>query len=488
MNRTISEGPIKARRQRSNSRINWTNAGGVKPNVLLNVGLLTLGLVLNIVAYKSALPGLAALLFFGLGMAPLALTKCGGKWERRMFVRVYAIGWVAMGIAGIYAEILNDPFQRYSDAGNFFDLARELTAGQRLEELRTLSEGALSILLWRNVYDVFTYFGFPKERYIGLLVNVVAVAYSAVIGIKMTRHVFGEDDRRFGRLTVIVSSCGLFWLFAGIHLRDATVLLAVSSLAWLWTWTLARPTLGMRFWVLVTGSIVGGALIEMLRDEYAFVPFAMAIAGLAAIIGARRVQRNEVAGLVVALILFSALILVGLANRPAISAILTRGYIGYLAGGMEQHGAGSLGMRLIVTQPLPIRVLLGSAYLYVFPIPFWTGFQLESAYNLFKSCNALLFYLIVPLLAMALYHLWCLPHRRSPGLLFLLFSTVGFTIAVAGTSLETRHFGTFLIIIFVFCLEPDLVNRVIWRQYSRITVLFIMAVASIHGAWVFVKR
>ncbi len=48
----------------------------------------------------------------------------------------------------------------------------------------------------------------------------------------------------------------------------------------------------------------------------------------------------------------------------------------------------SLGKALVVNQPLPIRAVVGSAYLWVFPVPFWHGFFTGSLYHILKSLHA----------------------------------------------------------------------------------------------------
>lgn len=75
-------------------------------------------------------------------------------------------------------------------------------------------------------------------------------------------------------------------------------------------------------------------------------------------------------------------------------------------------------MTLIVSQPLPIRLVLGSVYLFVFPIPVWSGFQLESAYPLFKSLNAIYFYFLLPFLVISFRVLWRDAFSRTPLRLF----------------------------------------------------------------------
>jgi hypothetical protein len=168
-------------------------------------------------------------------------------------------------------------------------------------------------------------------------------------------------------------------------------------------------------------------------------------------------------------------------------AALDRGREGYAELARDQHTADSLGMALIWNQPLPVRMVLGSIYLYVFPIPFWSGFQLESVYNVFKSANVVFFYFVLPLLAISILRLIRHKQARSVSVLFMLFLTLGFTLAIAGSSLETRHFGAFLLPIFVLATIPDLRERNVRLQYKRYLFVVLSGVIVVHLAWSVLK-
>src|SRR5439155_25375399 len=110
--------------------------------------------------------------------------------------------------------------------------------------------GAGAVVLWRSVYDLFAAFGFEKERYIGVTVNVFLVAMSGVIGMKMTKVAFGDDIRRVQRFILLYSGCGIFWLFASIHLRDAAMLFVFSALAFYWLKYLRTPRPANAGWLV----------------------------------------------------------------------------------------------------------------------------------------------------------------------------------------------------------------------------------------------
>lgn len=463
-------------------------AGARMPKVnILNALFFSLGALINIFSYFSLQPVIVAAIFYAATYALLALTPLGGAAEQRMFSRVFSVGFLMAGVAAVYANQLQDAGQLFSDAGGFFDMAADKSASLTLIEIQIVTEGALGVVLWRAVYDFFAGLGFEKARYIGISVNVTVVALSGVIGIKFIRQIFGNDEYRFRRLTLLVAACGLFWLFAGIHMRDSVVLLAVTALAYAWLYFLAKPDLGGRLLLVVLWSLVAGAFFGFLRAEFVFVPVAMALAAVTALYLGRveRRRRLVVYGLMFLGAVTTAFLYITFADE--ILLMLDRGQTGYGELAADQHGADSLGMALIVNQPTPIRLVLGSIYLFVFPIPFWSGFQLESANTLFKSTNVIYFYFVLPLLFMALRQLKRQKSMRTPSLLFLAFLSFGVTLAIAGTSLETRHFGAFLFPIFVLATVPDLRVPLHWQRYKIYVYIISAAVLIVHLAWIVLK-
>ncbi len=454
---------------------------------IFNALFFSLGALINSFSYLSFAPVIVGAIFYAVTCVFLVLTPLGGAAEQRIFSRVFSVGFLMAGIAAVYANQFQDAEQLFGDPAGFFDMATGKSAGMSLIEIQIIHEGALGIVLWRALYDFFASMGFEKARYIGITVNVTMVALAGVIGIKFVRQIFGNDDYRFERLTLLVAACGLFWLFSGIHVRDSAVLLAVTALAYAWVYFLAKPDLSVRLITIIFWSLLAAALFGFLRGDFIFVPFAMAVAAIVALLlgYVERSRRWVVFGLMVVGCVIVALLAKTFSNDIAL--IMDSGQTVYSEIGAEQHAADSLGIALIVNQPTPIRLVLGSIYLLVLPIPFWSGFQLESAYNLFKTANALYFYFVIPLLFIALNQILFNKKMRTPVLLFLVFLFLGFTLAIAYTSLETRHFGAFLLPILLLATLPDLRVPIIWRNYKIFSYIMLASVLLVHLAWIVLK-
>jgi len=459
----------------------------ISANWIASSFLLSLGSLLNIFAYSSLEPLVIAILFYSFGAFFLNVPRIGGMYERKMFRMVFSVCWFMAGIAAIYANYLNDPFQNTSDAISFFNLATEGARGLTLGDLKGISQGAGVIVIWRFVYDFFSRIGFEKVRYIGILVNVFSVALSGVIAIKIVKHTFGADTPRFNRLILFFSLSGLFWLFASIHVRDAVVLLGVTSLVYFWVRYLEKPQL-INFVLLFFATAIGFALFGALRTQFVFVPLAMLMAGLAACLFHTTTKRSRMVGrytfillgVVIAGFLYSTL-------HDSLFRMVQGAYGGYLEAATLQSSGDSLGYRFITAAPWPLRLVFGSAYLFVFPIPFWSGFQLESVYHLFKSFNVLFFYAVTPLFALALLRICQVKTLRRPSVMFLLFLVIGFTLSIAGTSLETRHFGTFQVSLLVLATLPDLTARRDRMAYKKLLFVFLAMMGFVYLVWFCLK-
>jgi len=449
---------------------------------VIDIILFILGLVINLFAYSSIDSLAVAVVFLFSGIALLLVPRFGGEYERIIFIRTFMVGWVMSGVAAVYANYFGDIGQLYSDASGFYMMASGQGSGLTIDELKALSEGSLAVVLWRAVYDVFFSLGFARERFVGIMVNVTIVAFTGVISIKMARQVYGNDPYRFQRLTLLFSGCGLFWLFAAVHLRDSLVLFTVTALLYFWISFLSNPIIDLRFLRIAVFSIIGSVFLSYLRVEFTFVPFALAVAGCLSLLVSRNSDSNNWL-IILFLMLFIALSF----NAEILIDIIARGSGNYTELSLDTSSSQSLGMALVVNQPLPVRLVVGSLYLVFFPIPFWSGFQLESVYSLFKSFNVLFFYALFPLFALSISDLWYEKSLRMANFLFFLFVSIGFIFAIALTSLETRHLGTFLVPIFLLALMPDLRDEIVQYRYKNFLLYMLSAVGIVHVVWLFIK-
>ena len=294
-----------------------------------NMLVFFLGALINTSSYLSFLPIIVAVIFFVVGYLILVFTPLGGIPERRMYSRVYCVGFLMAGFAAIYANQLHDAAQLFGDPDSFFKMATGKAANLSIVEIQRLHEGSLAIVFWAAIYDFFSLLGFEKERHIGVSVNITAVALTGVIGIKIIQLIYGYDEYRFRRLTLLVAACGLFWLFASIHLRGALVLLAVSALIYAWTYFLVKPDFGWRLLCITLSSLLASIYIGFLRGEFMFVPVAFGVAALLALLIGKAGQRRRLLEYGVISLGGGALVILLMCFASEIVSILERWRPGY---------------------------------------------------------------------------------------------------------------------------------------------------------------
>lgn len=124
-----------------------------------------------------------------------------------------------------------------------------------------------------------------------------------------------------------------------------------------------------------------------LRGEFSVVPVAMVLAASAAMLVAARGPQAVVAGVIIGLAcVIWVLSPQGYSNiTDTVAKSASYAVLDDPANGEARQ---SLGKALVVNQPLPIRAVVGSAYLWVFPVPFWHGFFTGSLYHILKSLHA----------------------------------------------------------------------------------------------------
>jgi len=455
---------------------------------LASLCALILGMLFHVAAYGSIQPIVIGLLFLVSVMFLLSLKGISGREERRAYLLVYSIGWFWAGIAALYANFLGDPFQLTNDAAVFYnDSISGTYSVNSLLPGSAFEENVLATLIWQFFYDLFAAIGFEKGRYIGIAVNITFVALTAVVGSRMLKIVFGRDEARIRRFTLAFAFCGVFWLFGAIHIRDAAILLAVTLLSYFWVRYLANLRISN---LLRLGVATSAALMtfNFLRTEFRFVPAAMIMAGFAALLVTKKNRGGRVKLLLAVLVMLTVAAYFVLTMRGDLSNALMYGNESYTALSMEETGAAdSLGNAFVTNQPLPVRLMAGFVYMLIFPIPFWVGFQLKSTYYLFKSFHVIFMYALTPLFALGVLRVIKSHLLRTPPILFLLFSFVGFTFSVAITSLETRHIGDFLPLLLVFAMVPDLTSTRDRLAYRNLLALFISAMVLVHLAWAVMK-
>lgn len=462
--------------------------GAVNNATLVSIVAFLSAVILQVVSYQTIEAPFVGAGFLLLGYFIFhPRSFLGGKHEAEAFSLFFSVCFFWAGVAGIYSVYLDDASQK-ADMLNFFGLATVSEDGLTLDELQGLTEGSGAVLVWRTVYDLLAMIGLEKGPYIAVTFNTFLVSISGVVAIKTVRLIFGDDQRRLARFILLFTMCAVFWLFAATLLRDSFVLLLNTLLVYLWVRYLMsrRLTNGI---LLSVFSLASTAMFIYLRAEFFFVPIAMLIAGVVAIfVGGKLARRAWI---------MSALFVIGILGLFVfVLPSSTTELVDALVNGNEQYGesakdidsGSSLGVAYVVDQPLPVRLIVGSFYLQAFPIPFWSGFLRETIYHLLKSLNAIFMWFALPLAVLG--GLRSLQMERKPekvALLFLVFVYAGFTLAIAGTSLETRHLSSFFVPLLIVATVPDLGLLPDAQIYGKLLTAWLGLIVLIHIAWAILK-
>lgn len=448
-----------------------------------NMAFFSSGACINSYSYASFAPVLAALVFFSIAYLLLLLTPLGGKAERRMFIRVFSVGFLMSGVAAVYANQFGDPVQLMSDARGFFVMATTGATDLTLNEIRRAHSGSLAIYFWRAVYNAFSAIGFSKMPYIGILFNVTVVSFSGVFGIKLVRLLVGNDPYRFRNMTLFVSSCGLFWLFAGVHVRDALALLVVTTMTYAWAMYLTKPGLNLRLVYVICVNLAIYPLLQFVRTDFAILPVFMGAIASASLAFMGVGHQKQVVRFIVLPVAIATLVLfmTEVGSQQATRYEIAKEIYSSTSG--ANSTGSSLASSLILNQPTIVRSVIGTIYLFTFPIPFWFGVLSDTVYQLFKSANVIFFYFLLPVLFVAFGELKRNKETRAPVTVFMFLLPLFASMAVAATSLETRHFGAFLMPVFAFACLPDFRKNKVWRQYKMGATVVFSGVAVVHLAW-----
>jgi hypothetical protein len=388
-------------------------------------------------------------------------------------------------LAACYARWLQDPSQLDGDAFHFYQLASGAASLLDLDQLRAISDGAGAILLWRAVYDFAGDMGVERLPFVGVAFNTLIVAITAAVALRTSRLMFGAHQQRESLLMLAFSSCGLVWIFAAIHLRDGMILLIVALITLSWVRFLQRGGWLGAVGLLVMLPLLSVALL-VLRNEFVAVPLVASAIGLCAMLLSPRSPTLRA---------WRWLALAALLTAAGIVSIIVYGVAETVEGHSSAYrdmvqassGASSLGAQLVVNQPPLVRALVGPVYLLIFPIPVWYGLLGDSALHAFKALNAVFFYALLPLIAMAVRDVWASSTQHNPDRLFVLGMSGVFLVAISLTSLETRHMGSFLVPMFLLALVPDPGAPGHGRRYRRALGVVLLAMLMLHLAWALAK-
>lgn len=457
------------------------------------VGLLPVLLVLAGSGMQGYVNGTIDALFVALllllaGIVTVSLVFPGKRSELRAFLLTYGVCVFVGGLAQCYSLATFGNLQSTNDAVNsFFPIISPQPPFTTMYDIPwRLAPTALAVLTWQQVYKLAWVLGFAFGPYIGVMFNAFVMGLTGSITVQTARELFGDDVWRLRRVGTLFAFCGLFILFGSILLRDCFTTFFNSLVLWGLVRWLCRPTSrNMLFAVTLTGISIGAMMFLRSRSIVLFGLFWLL--ALTCWFLAKRLDFGRIlaAMLVMLALLFGSGYLM---NYMQISQDLqTRNIEKYTSHMGEEARQDSLGMSLVIRQPLPIRLVMGTGALIVCPIPLWATFRsAASEYHLIKGYHGIYQVFVLPLVLAGFIMAIRISFKnrsRSLALLFLAIYLLINTLAVVATSMESRHIAQFMPAFMVLAAVPDTRDRKIGKYVRHIAIAWFAVVFLVHLAW-----
>jgi hypothetical protein len=392
------------------------------------------------------------------------------------------IFWV--GISVYFRIFLLDPSQNDSDASFFYEMSIKNISDFSLSEITLFSDGAIAIYLWRYVYKFFTYLGFSNSPTIGIIFNSWLLAISCIIGVNIAKLIKNEK-KVLRRFSILFSICPLFWLFGSLHIRDSIVILLLISHLYYSMYFIFKKTT-KSFFILYISTIFTTLLIPFLRSEFFFVPILFFLLPIFIQLLVNR-NRNSHFFIFSIFLLFVISIFIFNGYINSIFEVFEKSRHGYVEQISETASSTSLGVKIIINQPLLFRVFLGVIYMHIYPIPFWFGLTSGTIYDLYRTFNLFFIWAILPLVLIAIKRINIFNKIQKEALFFLISLYVILLFAISATSLETRHLAIFYICLILVASLVELNEKSIRDLYKKILYSIVLFVTMVHFGWAILK-
>jgi len=437
---------------------------------------------------------LLAITFLFLGAAIVGALFRRAALEERAFLLSYSVCILGGGLAQWYATAMTGQPHSFIDAIMFYDAIFPDPPYYSWDELQNLwadgievGRGApLAIAIWQAVYHLRLLLGLDYGIYVGVMFNALCMGITAAITVRTARELFGDEAWRLRLVGTLFALCGLFILFGSVLIRDCfTTLVNAIVLFGIVRWLRTPTSRNLTLALVLTAVCVLAMMYLRSRTVVMFGAF-WVLAGMCWF-SLHRIDLKRMLAIMLALVVLaagSAYFADYIGKALELQAHHMDQYEGLLEDSLRDD---SLAMRLVVQQPLPVRLVLGTGSMMVFPIPFWDYWtRLRTEYHVIKGYQALFQLLIMPsVIAGFVLTIMKLKDDRRLALPFLFLGVyLAMNImAVVATSLEQRHVAQFMPALIILAVIPNAripFDRKILHQAG---IVWFGLVFSVHVAW-----
>ena len=468
----ITNGPIKL------------NYGHLSPLKVISAVGLCLAVLLLSYSNGTFYPLILITVFFSIGVLILHIAGLANSEQLKAFVITFSLCLFFSGITQTYSFLLFNQLTQ-SDAKTFYLISSNLTNSLDWEVMRLVTDAPLASFLWNKVYKLAGFWGMDNGPWIGLIVNSFTMGLAASITVQIAEIIHGKEKAKIASVSFLFAFCPIFWLFGSIFLRDCFILLMNVILIYGIVKVLYKFSI-TNLCFAVIASIVAYFAYLNLRPEFAVTVPLVAI--LALIAWNRKTSGFSRAALGIFL-MGSVTATIIVLNNPIYESIqsVSSQLIQFRQSYEEQINQKGLAYNLIIDRGILIRLIGGSIYLHVFPIPFWNGFNFDAQpYFWLKSLMALYMVYLTPRgLSGILISLKNNINGRDLSHLHIFITAyliVGILMVVLST-LETRHYGIFIPYLILMSVVPNINNQNHKYLILSTTVLWIIFVVLVNSLW-----
>lgn len=432
---------------------------------------------------------IVAMLILVAGIAVVGIVFSSKLFELQGFLLTYSVCVFVGGMAQCYSlAIFNNP-QSTIDAFTFLNMISPAPPFRTMENM-PLVNSPLAVFIWQQAYKFTWYFGFKFGPYTGVLFNAFVMGLSASITVRIARTLFGNDNWRLKRVIILFATCGLFILFGAVLIRDCfTTFLNTLVLLAITRWLVSSTNKNLITAIILIG--VSAYFMVYLRFQ------TVLIFGIYTLMGFLFWILKSKINLLRLIIIFLTCFLV-LISIPYVITYTqftkdtqNQKMQKYAEFASTPNSSGSLGLKFVVKQPLPIRLIMGSGALMINPIPLWASFRFSSLdYHWIKGYNGIYQVIVFPLViagSIIIFRSYLKKGKSVVPLLFLVTYFIINLLAVVATSLEQRHIGQFMPAFILIAAFPDTRELKIKRELIKIFRIWFSVVILVHIAWVLMK-
>lgn len=468
-----------------------------EPTIVIFV--LFAGSLMQCYANKTLDAVVVSLFFLMFAYAFLKIVFPKSIHEHRAFVWSFSACVFVGGLAQLYSTLTFGIPQSTNDAIGFFEAIFGKPPFYTWEECKFLwikgapvSRGSpLPVFVWQRVYQLLSYLDIDYGIHIAVIFNAFITALSGSLTVHIARIVFGGDIQKLKRVIYIYTFCGLFLLYGSIMIRDSFALFVNVLVLWGIIKWLYQPTINnLLFAILLTG--ISSSAMVFIRFKTIVIFALIFLLGIIFWFFAEKLNRTRF----ISIILFGILIL---SASPFIikyfeitSSIQSERTEAYLDKLNDTQPDESMAMRLIVAQPMPIRLALGSFVRLIFPLPIWAHLKLgENEYHIIMNYNG-----IYQLVVFPFFILGCIISFRNytknkkkyaPHMFLLIYLLMNYE-AILATSFEQRHLGQFMPAFCILAAIPDINNDKNKRHLKIISKYWAGIVIFVHLVYILAKE